>query len=126
MRLFIAICIAHFAEHFAQIIQLYVLDWSRPDCLGVLGLCQPWLIRSEWLHYLYAVAMLIGLYYWRNRFDQVWGQRTINLQHYHHVEHLLLLTQAMLGFKATGIGGLWFPRIELHFFYNAVVMISML
>jgi hypothetical protein len=62
MRLFIAICIAHFAEHFAQIIQLYVLDWSRPDCLGVLGLWQPWLIRSEWLHYLYALFMLIGLY----------------------------------------------------------------
>jgi hypothetical protein len=126
MRVFIAICIAHFAEHFAQMYQLFILRLDRPLCLGLLGLWQPALIRSEWLHYLYAVAMLIGLYYWRSEFDQVWSQRTINLQHYHHAEHLLLLTQAMLGFKATGIGGLWFPRIELHFFYNAVVMISML
>jgi hypothetical protein len=55
-----------------------------------------------------------------------WWTRTIYLQHYHHIEHLLLLTQAMLGFKATGIGGIWFPRIELHFFYNLVVMIPMM
>jgi hypothetical protein len=70
--------------------------------------------------------MLVGLYYLRPRLNSAWGQRTINLQHYHHLEHLILLTQAILGFKATGIGGLWFPRIELHFFYNAVVMIAML
>ncbi|MGF1591535.1 MAG: hypothetical protein ACFCU7_20290 [Pleurocapsa sp.] len=37
----------------------------------------------------------------------------------------MLLFQAILGMKATGIGGLWFPRIELHFFYNLVVMIPM-
>ena len=126
MKLFIKICMAHFAEHLAQLFELYVLGWSRMNCLGILGLWQPAIFRSEWLHYLYALAMLVGLYCLTKVANNSWWQRTINLQHYHHLEHLILLTQAILGFKATGIGGLWFPRIELHFFYNAVVMIAML
>jgi hypothetical protein len=126
VKLFLGVVMAHFAEHLAQIFQLYILSWSRQNCLGILGLWQPALMRSEWLHYLYALSMLIGLYYLRPQFNQIWSQRTINLQHYHHLEHLILLTQAIFGFKTTGIGGIWFPRIELHFFYNAVVMIAML
>ncbi len=126
MKLFLAVVIAHFAEHLAQLFELYVLGWSRMDCLGILGLWLPTLMRSEWLHYLYALAMLVGLYYLRPGLNGAWSQRTLNLQHYHHVEHLLLLCQAILGFKPTGIGGIWFPRIELHFFYNAVVLIAML
>jgi hypothetical protein len=113
-------------EHLAQLFELFILDWNRPDCLGLLGLWQPGLMRSEWLHYLYALAMLIGLYWLRTQVNNHWWTRTIYLQHYHHIEHLLLLTQAMLGFKANGIGGIWFPRIELHFFYNLVVMIPMM
>lgn len=125
MKLFLVIVTAHFAEHLAQLFELYVLGFSRMESMGILGLWMPWLMRSEWLHYLYALVMLIGLYWLKREVNNSWWQRTINLQHYHHIEHLILLTQAILGFKATGIGGLWFPRIELHFFYNAVVMISM-
>ncbi len=126
MTMFIAICAIHFIEHLAQLYQLFVLNWQRFDCLGLLGLWQPNLVRSEWLHYLFVLYMLIGVYYFRSRLDRAWGQTTIYLLHFHHIEHLLLLSQALLGFKPTGIGGIWFPRIELHFFYNAVVFIAMI
>jgi hypothetical protein len=126
MRVFLFVVIAHFVEHLAQLFELFIFGWDRPDCLGFLGLWQPGLMRSEWLHYLYALSMLIGLYWLRKQVNNHWWTRTIHLQHYHHIEHLLLLVQAMLGLKATGIGGIWFPRIELHFFYNLVVMIPMM
>lgn len=126
MKFFGAIVAFHFAEHIAQLFELYVLGWQRMNCLGLLGLWQPQLMRSEWLHYLYAIFMLVGLYYFRTSVKNQWWTTTIYLQQFHHFEHFLLLLQAMFGFKATGIGGLWFPRIELHFFYNLVVMIPMI
>lgn len=125
MRLFLVIVWLHFAEHIAQLFQLYVLGWARINSMGLIGLWQPTLMRSEWLHYLYALIMLIGLYYYRAYVKNRWWTTTIYLQQFHHFEHFLLLLQATLGMKATGIGGLWFPRIELHFFYNLVVMIPM-
>jgi hypothetical protein len=129
MKYFVGICIAHFAEHLGQIIELYVLGWSRPDCLGLLGLWQPWLMRSEWLHYLYALFMLIGLYLLKRQVKSRWWTTTIYLQQFHHLEHLLLLRHALIGVamvNRTSIGGAFFPRLELHFFYNLVVMIPMM
>jgi hypothetical protein len=38
----------HFSEHLVQIWQLWVLGWPRPQCMGLLGLAYPWLMRSEW------------------------------------------------------------------------------
>jgi len=126
MRLFLTLVLVHFSEHIAQLIQLYVLNWSRPDCLGLLGLWMPWLMRSEWLHYGYALFMLIGLYVFK--VNNAWWRRTIYLQQFHHFEHLLLLIQALFGVAMvdrTSIGGLFFPRLELHFFYNFIVMMPM-
>ena len=91
MNFFSAIVAFHFAEHIAQLIELYVLGWERMNCLGLLGLWQPALMRSEWLHYLYALAMLIGLYYFRPHVKNRWWTTTIYLQQFHHFEHLLLL-----------------------------------
>ncbi|MBW4535183.1 MAG: hypothetical protein KME09_14710 [Pleurocapsa minor HA4230-MV1] len=129
MKIFIGICIAHFVEHLAQIYELYVLGWSRPLCLGFLGLWQPALMHSEWLHYGYALFMLIGLYQLQRQVKTRWWVTTIYLQQFHHLEHLLLLIQALGGVamaNRTSIGGAFFPRLELHFFYNLVVMIPMM
>jgi hypothetical protein len=123
VKLFLTIVTVHFVEHLAQIYQLYFLHWERSQCKGALGLWQPWLMHSETLHYTYAVFMLIGLFYLKER--NVWWRRAYYLQHYHHIEHLLLVLQMLAGFKPTGIGGIWFPRIELHFFYNLAVMLPM-
>lgn len=119
MKLFINICIAHFAEHLAQLFQLYVLGWSRANCLGILGLWQPALMHSEWLHYGYALFMLIGLYLLRCQVKSRWWTTTIYLQQFHHLEHLLLLIQALLGItmpNRTSIGVYFFPDSNYIFF----------
>jgi len=53
------------------------------------------------------------------------------IQFWHHIEHGLLQAQVIAGralFGAavpTSILQLWFPRLELHLFYNTVVFIPM-
>lgn len=120
------IVLFHFLEHSTQIYQLYFLHWSRPDSLGILGLLYPFLIKSELLHLSYAIYMLGGLYYFKSKIKNHFWNLATNLQSLHLIEHLILMFQFLLGFKPTGIGGLWFPRIELHFFYNLIVLIPML
>lgn len=141
MKIFLSIVLIHFFEHVTQLIELYVLHWPRPECMGILGVLYPWLMRSESLHLTYAVYMLWGLYHFRSRFvneysytkadrrfqvNNHWWTTATNLQSYHLTEHVILMTQMMAGYKPTGIGGLWFPRIELHFIYNLMVLIPML
>lgn len=61
MRLFLVIVLAHWAEHIVQAVQIYVMDWPVPEARGLLGMPFPWLVTSEWMHYGYALIMLIGL-----------------------------------------------------------------
>jgi hypothetical protein len=134
VAVFMVIVLAHWAEHVAQAVQVFVLGWDRPDAGGVLGLLWPWLVKSEWLHYAYAVVMLIGLILLRGAFEG--RARTawliaLGIQIWHHLEHGLLLIQALLGDPffgrdvPTSLVQLAFPRIELHLFYNAVVFTPM-
>lgn len=127
MKWFMFVVTLHFLEHIAQIIQLYVFKWLRPNCVGILGLWYPWLIQSEWLHYIYAVFMLVGLIILKKRQKNRWWTTAIHLQQFHHFEHLLLLVQAIANVpmaNRVSIGSLFFSsRIELHFFYNLMVMI---
>ncbi|AIE73033.1 MULTISPECIES: hypothetical protein [unclassified Synechocystis] len=116
---FIIICLIHFAEHIFQLSQLYLLGWERPDCLGLLGVYFPELMRSQWLHFLYAVIMEIGLYV----FLSLFGLTALMLQTLHLGEHTILLATVP---NPWCIGEIWFPRIELHFFYNLVVLIPMM
>lgn len=62
LLLFQVIVLSHFAEHVAQIIELYILHWPRKESLGLLGLAYPYLVHSEYLHYAHALFMLVGLY----------------------------------------------------------------
>src|SRR5271170_2553913 len=68
LQLFMVIVLTHWAEHFAQAYQIFVMGWPRPKANGVLGLWYPWLIKSETLHYGYALVMLIGLWVLRKGF----------------------------------------------------------
>jgi hypothetical protein len=135
MLIFVAIVLSHWAEHVFQVIQIFVLGWPRDQALGALGLVFPWLVRSEELHYWYAAAMLVGLILLRpgiGRRARVWWDAALIIQIWHHFEHLLLLSQVILGanlFGApapTSILQLVFPRVELHLFYNAMVTMPML
>jgi hypothetical protein len=135
LRTFMVIVLAHWAEHLLQVFQIYVLGWPVPESRGALGLVFPWLVSSELLHYGYALVMLAGLWLLRPGFtgveDRRWWTIALGIQFFHHIEHALLQLQAILGqnfFGApvpTSIVQLWVPRVELHFFYNAVVFIPM-
>lgn len=140
--LFNLIVLSHFAEHLFQIIQLYILNWERKQALGLLGLWQPWLIHSEWLHYGHALFMVIGLYYLSfsvlDKVSKQWWNYATFLAFCHHIIHFILLSQAITNYNLFNFStpidpfqaiGLLFhigiPRIELHFFYNLVILIPM-
>jgi hypothetical protein len=131
---FLAIVLAHWAEHIAQAIQIWGLHWPRPKARGLLGLAYPTLVTKEWLHYGFALVMLIGFVALRRGFvgrSRAWWGVALGIQVWHHFEHLLLFLQALLGVnllgkpQPTSILQLAFPRVELHLFYNAVVFLPM-
>jgi hypothetical protein len=135
LRIFVAIVLAHWAEHLFQAVQIYVLGWPVPESRGFLGYFYPWLVTSETLHYAYALVMLGGLWLLRRGFtgsmDRRWWTIALGIQFFHHFEHALLQTQAILGRNffdrpvPTSILQLWAPRVELHLFYNTIVFIPM-
>jgi hypothetical protein len=134
LSIFLVIVLAHWAEHVAQAVQIWVLGWPIPQARGVLGEPFPWLITSEWLHYGYALLMLAGLLLLRPGFtgrSRTWWTIALGIQVWHHLEHLLLLVQAATGSYLAGrpvptsILQLIFPRVELHLFYNTVVFVPM-
>lgn len=134
LMLFLFVVVAHWAEHISQAIQIYALGWPRPQAGGLLGLAFPWLVKSEWLHYGFAIVMLVGFVMLRHGFvgrSRTWWNTAMWIQVWHHFEHLLLLLQALSGANLMGakvptsIVQLVFPRVELHLFYNAIVFIPM-
>jgi hypothetical protein len=134
LQVFMAIVLAHWAEHLFQAYQIYVMGWPRPQANGLLGLWYPWLIKSEVLHYAYALVMLIGIWVLRKGFTgtgRTWWTVALVIQFWHHIEHLLLITQATMHHNFWGkpvpvsVLQLFFPRVELHLFYNTIVFIPM-
>jgi hypothetical protein len=135
LRLFMVIVLAHWSEHLLQAFQIYALGWPVPESRGALGYFFPWLVKSETLHYGYALVMLAGLWLLRQGFtgvdDRRWWTIALGIQFFHHIEHALLQTQALLGHNffgrpvPTSLVQLWVPRVELHLFYNTVVFIPM-
>lgn len=134
LLVFLVIVLAHWGEHLLQAFQVYVLHWPRADAGGALGLVIPALVHSELLHYGYALVMLAGLFMLRPGFtgrSRTWWTVALWIQVWHHLEHLLLLGQAVSGTNLLGgpapasLLQLVIPRVELHLFYNAVVFAPM-
>jgi len=128
------IVLAHWAEHFVQAFQIYVLGWKLPDARGVLGIYFPALIKSELLHYGYALVMIICFWILRKGFvgrSYSWWMVAFWIQFWHHIEHALLQTQAIIGSNLAGspvpmsLAQFVIPRVELHLFYNTLVTIPM-
>jgi hypothetical protein len=136
LRVFMVIVLAHWAEHLLQAFQIYALGWPVPEARGALGYFFPWLIKSETLHYGYALVMLVALFLLRKGFTGVqerrWWTMALVIQFFHHIEHGLLQIQAITGQflldrpVPTSIVQLWVPRVELHLFYNTIVFIPMM
>src|SRR6202162_4002943 len=134
LQVFMFIVLAHWGEHLFQAYQIYVMGWPRPKANGLLGLWYPWLIKSEVLHYVYALVMLIGIWVLLKGFSgkaRTWWTVALVIQFWHHIEHLLLITQATLHHNLFGrpvpmsVLQFFFPRVELHLFYNTIVFIPM-
>jgi hypothetical protein len=135
LSLFMLVVFAHWAENIAQAIQIWGLGWPVPQARGLLGLPFPWLISSEWLHYGYALVMLVALWVLRHGFagrSRQWWTLALGIQFWHHLEHLLLFIQAQSGWRLAGqkvptsVIQLLVPRVELHLFYNTIVTIPMI
>lgn len=150
MQIFMLVILAHLSEHLIQGVQLWVLHWPRPECMGILGLKYPWLMKTEWLHYGHALFMLLGLAALRPAITiglaLFWWNIALVIAFWHHIEHALLLGQALIhdnlyDFAApvsiaqilaqplSGqpfTGQPYLPRIELHLFYNLIVLAPML
>ncbi len=93
LQLFLAIVLAHWAEHLVQAYQIWGLGWPIPESKGVLGYWFPWMVSSELLHYGYAFIMLICLWLLRTGFTgkaYTWWMISFRIQFWHHIEHALL------------------------------------
>jgi len=135
LQVFMAVVLAHWAEHLAQALQVYVLHWPAEEARGVLGLWFPWLVDSETLHYGYAVVMLVGLWLLRAGFvgrARAWWMAAFWIQFWHHIEHALLQGQVIAGRNLfdspvpVSLAQLVIPRIELHMIYNTIVFVPMI
>jgi hypothetical protein len=129
-----AIVLAHWGEHLAQTTQIYLLGWKVPESRGMLGLWIPWLVKSELLHYGYALIMLAAFWVLRTGFvgaSYQWWMLAFWIQFWHHIEHGLLQAQALFQHNLFGspvpmsIAQLVIPRVELHLFYNTAVFVPM-
>jgi hypothetical protein len=132
LKIFAGLMLAHWAEHLVQAYQVYVLGYERHHARGLLGQLYPWLMHTEWLHFAYAVFTFLGLWFLRRAFDgpaRAWWNAALVIQTWHLFEHTLLFAQAQGGFllwgatEPTSVLQLFFPRIELHLFYNSVVTV---
>ncbi len=134
LKIFMVIVLAHWAEHLTQAFQIYALGWPIPASRGVLGYWFPWLVKSETLHYGYALVMLAGLWILRTGFtgsSRRWWTAALVIQFWHHIEHALLQAQAIAGQNLfhspvpLSVAQLWIPRVELHLIYNTIVFVPM-
>lgn len=105
LLIYAAIVLAHWAEHLVQAFQVYVLGWPLPEARGVLGMPFPWLVKTEFMHYLYAIVMLVAFWVLRKGFvgrSWTWWMIAFWIQFWHHIEHALLQGQVLFGANLLG------------------------
>ena len=144
-RLFVLLSVAfivqtaHYAEHVAQVIQIYLLDLRPPEAHGLLGS----VFDFEWVHFLYNVGLEFALLLLWLRYQSRSRRASVDrgglhlltglilFQGYHAVEHIIKLYQYLFdpyyqfGLRpspgllpqATG----W-PIFLVHFWLNTFVM----
>jgi hypothetical protein len=132
--IYLAIVILHWVEHLFQAAQIWIFNMPRAQALGALGYVFPWLVKSEVMHWTYALLMLIGLVLLRPGFRgqaRTWWTISLVIQTWHFFEHTLLFGQVIVGQNLwgspvpTSVLQQYFPRPELHLFYNLIVFIPM-
>lgn len=131
-----AIVVAHWAEHVAQAFQIWGLGYKPSAAHGLIGAEWPWLVTSEWLHYLFALVMLVGIAALRPGFSgrsKTFWTIALVIQIWHFFEHQILFIQAQThhywfgGKVPTSVLQQFWPmdRVQLHLVYNTLVTIPM-
>jgi hypothetical protein len=108
LLIYTAIVLAHWGEHLFQAFQVYVLNWPLGKSYGMLGLVWPELVKSEGLHYGYALFMLAAFWVMRKGFvgrSYYWWMAAFWIQFWHHIEHALLQYQVLAGHNFFGAPG---------------------
>ena len=133
--IYLGIVILHWVEHLFQAAQIWILGMPRPEALGALGYVFPWLVKSEVMHWTYAVVMLAGLVLLRPGFRGAarrWWTASLVIQSWHLVEHTVLQLQAITGQNLfgspvpTSFLQVFVPRPELHLLYNLIVFVPII
>ena len=131
---YLVIVIVHWVEHLFQAAQIWILNMPRPEALGALGYLFPWLVKSEVMHFTYAVLMFVGLVLLRPGFRgtaKAWWTASLAIQGWHLIEHSMLQLQAIAGQNLFGSPvpssflQQFVPRPELHLLYNLAVFVPM-
>ena len=108
LQLFALVTLGHWGEHLAQTFEVYVLGWPLKESFGLVGMLFPWLVKTEAMHYAYAIVMLLGLWALRKGFtgrSYVWWMIAFWIQFWHHIEHALLQYQVIAGHNFLGAPG---------------------
>ncbi len=132
--IYLAIVVLHWVEHLAQAYQIWILGMPRKESLGALGYVWPAIVKNETMHWTYAFLMIVGLFLLLPGFagaSRKWWMASLVIQTWHFIEHSALFIQASVGSNLFGsevpisFVQVWFPRPELHLFYNAAVFLPM-
>jgi hypothetical protein len=157
LGIFTFLMVGHLTEHLCQAIQVYGMHMFRhctpavhpTQCaLGLLGYFFPWLVKSEWLHFGFAVITLGGCLLLWKMFVQgntapdrcycmppsaPWWKAATYVSVWHLVEHAVLFIQAQTHHNWWGkseptsfIQLVGVPRVELHLFYVSVTTALMI
>jgi len=133
--IYLLIVVIHWVEHLFQAAQIWILNLPRPEALGALGYLFPWLVKSEVMHFTYAVLMFGGLVLLRPGFHgtaKAWWTASAFIQGWHLIEHSVLQLQALAGTNLfgspvpTSFLQTIVPRPELHLLYNLAVFVPMI
>ena len=103
---YLAIVVLHWIEHLFQAAQIWILEMPRPEALGALGYVFPWLVKSEVMHFGYALIMFTGLVLLLPGFrgpSRGWWLASTIIQGWHLVEHSTLQIQAIVGTNLFGL-----------------------
>lgn len=134
LLIYLGVVLGHFSEHIAQLYQYLILGWPARKAGGFLGFYFPGLAATEVLHTAYNSLQLTGLILLAYGFKgkgaaRTWWLIALIMQTWHWLEHVFLQVQYLTGWylfnavKQRSLLELFFPRLELHFVYNLLVIV---
>jgi hypothetical protein len=126
----------HVLEHVVQLAQVHVLGVPDDDALGLLGYVFQFQGTEEWLHLVFNLAYLSGIYllvaFVRRAVPAIVPQTAfvvflisaVGLQTWHGIEHVVIIARVIAsgGCPCPGVVDVALGTTDtvLHFFYNAI------